>query len=214
MYKIYLFRQMDLLSEEWVETAMALLPEERRKRAMRYRQKVDRQNCVVAYVLLKLVLWECFGIRKFELEYGVWGKPYLKDWPGVFVNICHCKMGCAVVASDCPVGMDMEVVRPFSWEVAKRVCNEKEIQALREGGKAERDRAFIHMWVGKESYVKWLGMGLLQEYYLIVLDVFQKFPYSKDRNELTAWLSLLTIEEVLGMFSKALRRQLRNQANT
>ena len=57
-------------------------------------------------------------------------------------------------------------------------------------------------------------MEFLQEYYLIVLDVFQKFPYSKDRNELTAWLSLLTIEEVLGMFSKALRRQLRNQANT
>ena len=77
--------------------------------------------------------------------------------------------------------------------------------------KNEKDyiyRSSLSFW---DSVTK---MGLLQEYSLIVLDVFQKFPYSKDRNELTAWLSLLTIEEALGMFSKALRRQLRNQANT
>ena len=76
---------------------------------------------------------------------------------------------------------------------------------------------------------------LLQEYFLIALDVFRKFPYSKDKDELTAWLSLLVTEdleeaerliqdypwlqeiyeeiamlrhrpeEVLGMFSEALR---------
>jgi len=70
---------------------------------------------------------------------------------------------------------------------------------------------------------------------LIALDVFRKFPYSKDKDELTAWLSLLVTEnleeaerliqdypwlqeiyeeiamlrhrpeEVLGMFSEALR---------
>lgn len=78
-------------------------------------------------------------------------------------------------------------------------------------------------------------MELLQEYYLIALDVFRNFPYPKDKNEQTAWLSLLVTEdlkeaetlinrypwlreiyeeiamlrqkpeEVLGMFSEALR---------
>jgi len=78
-------------------------------------------------------------------------------------------------------------------------------------------------------------MELLQEYYLIALDVFRKFPYPKDKSEQTAWLSLLVTEnleeaerliqdypwlqeiyeeiamlrhrpeEVLGMFSEALR---------
>ena len=41
-----------------------------------------------------------------------------------------------------------------------------------------------------------LKLELLQEYCLIVLDVFSKFPYSKDRSEQTAWLSLLTTESV------------------
>ena len=75
----------------------------------------------------------------------------------------------------------------------------------------------------------------MQEYYLIALDVFRNFPYPKDKNEQTAWLSLLVTEdlkeaetlinrypwlreiyeeiamlrqkpeEVLGMFSEALR---------
>lgn len=78
-------------------------------------------------------------------------------------------------------------------------------------------------------------MELLQEYCLVALDVFRKFPYTKDKNEQTGWLSLLVTEnltdaekymndypwleeiyreiamlrhkpeEVLGMFSEALR---------
>ncbi len=80
-----------------------------------------------------------------------------------------------------------------------------------------------------------LEIELLQEYCLISLDVFRKFPYPKIRSEQTAWLSLLTTEsltdaeklvreypwleeiyieiamlrqqpeEVLGMFSEALK---------
>ncbi len=78
-------------------------------------------------------------------------------------------------------------------------------------------------------------MELLQEYFFIALDVFRKFLYPKDKDKLTAWLSLLVTEnleeadrlirdypwlqeiyeeiamlrrrpeEVLGMFSEALR---------
>ena len=31
---------------------------------------------------------------------------------------------------------------------------------------------------------------------MIALDVFRKFPYSKDKDELTAWLSLLVTENL------------------
>lgn len=80
-----------------------------------------------------------------------------------------------------------------------------------------------------------LSPELLQEFYLVALDVFRQTPYPRDRSEQTAWLSLLTTEnpeeaenlvreypwleeiyteiamlrqrpeEVLGMFSEALR---------
>ena len=39
-------------------------------------------------------------------------------------------------------------------------------------------------------------MNLLQEYCLVALDVFRKKPYSENRSEQTAWLSLLTTETI------------------
>lgn len=80
-----------------------------------------------------------------------------------------------------------------------------------------------------------LNLELLEEYFLIALDVFRKFPYSKIESERRVWLSFLTTEslgeagelieeypwleeiyreiamlrqqpeEVLGMFSEALK---------
>lgn len=88
---------------------------------------------------------------------------------------------------------------------------------------------------GRTRFDTGLEMELLQEYFLISLDVFREFQYPKDKNEQTAWLSLLVTEdpeeaerlvqeypwlqeifeeiamlrqkpeEVLGMFSEALR---------
>ena len=53
---------------------------------------------------------------------------------------------------------------------------------------------YIHH--GKVAFDTGLEMDFLQEYCLVALDVFRKIPYSEDRNEQTAWLSLLTTESV------------------
>ncbi len=54
--------------------------------------------------------------------------------------------------------------------------------------------AYIHH--GNTVFDTGLDLKLLQEYFLIALDVFQKFPYPKIRSEQTAWLSLLTTENM------------------
>lgn len=53
---------------------------------------------------------------------------------------------------------------------------------------------YIHY--GKTVFNTGLELGLLQEYCLIALDEFRKYPYPKDRNEQTAWLSLLATEDI------------------
>lgn len=53
---------------------------------------------------------------------------------------------------------------------------------------------YIHY--GKTIFDTGLGLELLQEYCLIALDVFRKIQYPKDRNEQTAWLSLLSTENL------------------
>lgn len=97
----------------------------------------------------------------------------------------------------------------------------------------KRSPAYLHH--GKTVFDTGLNLELLEEYFLIALDVFREFPYSKIKSEQSAWLSLLTTEslgeagelieeypwleeiyeeiamlrqrpeEVLGMFSEALK---------
>ena len=54
------------------------------------------------------------------------------------------------------------------------------------------DLADIYLHHGKAAFDTRIDLRLLQEYYVVALDVFRKSKYSKDINELNAWLSLLT----------------------
>ncbi len=56
------------------------------------------------------------------------------------------------------------------------------------------DTYFHH---GKISYDSGLNLEMLDEYFLIALDVFAKIPYAEDnKGDLHAWLSLLTTENL------------------
>lgn len=56
------------------------------------------------------------------------------------------------------------------------------------------DTCFHH---GKISYGSGLKLEMLDEYFLIALDVFTKIPYAEDnKSDLHAWLSLLTTENL------------------
>lgn len=55
----------------------------------------------------------------------------------------------------------------------------------------------IYLHHGKTVFDSGLKMELLQEFYLIALDVFRKIPYPEsEKNEQRAWLSLLTTESL------------------
>lgn len=158
MYKLYLFGEYEHLSEEFIARALQFLPESRRNRVLRYRRQIDRWNCVITYLMLQYGLRECFGITSFEFAFGEHGKPYLPQYPHVYFNISHCDAGCAVAVAGCPVGADIQEIRPFSWSVAERVCNQSELGQLERC--ADTERCFTKMWTIKESYIKMIGQGL------------------------------------------------------
>lgn len=161
MYKIYLFEQLELVTEEFIAQVLPLLPEERRRKMTRFRQIIDRKNCVIAFLMLKIALKQKFHITDFILQYGAYGKPYLVDYSGVYFNISHCSCGCAVAVADCPIGVDIQDIHSFSWDIAQRVCCKEELELLARS--TERDREFTRMWTMKESYVKMLGIGIGSE---------------------------------------------------
>ena len=54
----------------------------------------------------------------------------------------------------------------------------------------------IYLHHGRTVLDTGIKLNLLQEFYVVVLDVFRESKYAKDINELNAWLSLLTAQSV------------------
>ena len=58
----------------------------------------------------------------------------------------------------------------------------------------ETEGQFLH--VGRTMFDTGLNLELLQEYYLVALDVYRKIPYAKGGEELNGWVGLLATENV------------------
>ena len=123
------------------------------------KQKRDRENCVVSYLLLKKALKQ-FGIESFEILVGENGKPFLKDTNDVFFNISHTASGVAVVADESLVGIDIQDVLDVREKVIERCFSESEKEIVFSSDCPEKE--FTRLWTLKESAVKYNGETVAQ----------------------------------------------------
>lgn len=158
MYKLYLFEDFDSITESLLKRCIDVLPPERRQKALRYRFDIDRKMSVISYLMLLYALRENYNITNPQIAYGVYGKPYLTEYPDIYFNISHCPKGCVCVVSDREIGVDIQDIRPFSWDIAKRVCCDNELKMLECAD--DKARLFTKIWTMKESYVKMTGEGI------------------------------------------------------
>lgn len=138
------------------EKFLKILPENRIEKYNRLKRNSDRDNCVVAYLLLRYALREN-GIDSFETEVGANGKPFLKS-EKLFFNISHCAEGVAVVVDTEPVGIDVQEIGGFNEKVAKRFFNESENKKI--NASPDKAKAFTRIWALKESAIKCEGKSL------------------------------------------------------
>lgn len=121
-----------------------------------YLKTTEGKESVAAHELLEFVLKEVYGISEPRLELGEHGKPYLSHGPEF--NISHSRGYVAVAFSDTPVGLDVEVVRPYLEKLPERIFSPEELEWFQRRGRTKVD--FFTLWTLKESYYKYLGTGL------------------------------------------------------
>lgn len=95
-----------------------------------------------------------------EILYAENGKPYLEG-RNVEISISHSGelWGCAL--SKEPVGLDIQLVREKGIRsVAKRFFHPEEYRYLQETGFTD----FFAVWTAKESYVKFTGEGITDDF--------------------------------------------------
>lgn len=176
---VYLFDKMSEVDENKISEYLDFLTTDRRQKAIRYKNVNDKKLSIVAYLLLKYAMKAEFGIiDEFEFAYGDKGKPYFKDYPNIFFNFSHCKCGVACVLAEYEVGIDIQDIIPFDWNLAKRVCCNEEIEELLLS--KDKKRGFCKIWTSKEAYFKMLGKGITMKISDVnTLDI-PKFTFEKN----------------------------------
>ena len=185
-----------------LESLLAILSEEERSRAQRFRFQKDQTQCTVARSLLRIILGRYLQAPPASLRfgYGAQGKPWLMNQNGepqaLRFNLAHSeKLILYAVSWQQEVGIDVEYIRAeTSYETIAEQCFALvEVAALRALPFAQQPQAFFNGWTRKEAFIKARGEGLsfpldgfavsLDDEMPIKLQVYQ-LPHESERWQL------------------------------
>ena len=144
--------------------APAILSEEERARAARFRFERDRKRFVAGRTALRIVLANAVNKSPDALvfQYGPAGKPTL---PGVSFNLTHSGARALIaVTGSAAVGIDLEEMRPIEdmMDTARAAFAPGEFNRWRSSAPANQLDLFYRIWTRKEAYLKAIGEGIAQ----------------------------------------------------
>lgn len=127
------------------------------------KRREDKNLSLAAeYLLIKAL--EDFGLNydKEEIEVDSNGKPYLKS-NRAFFNISHSKDRVFIVVSTLPIGCDIQFIKEFNIEIARRFFTLNEYKEIVNQFSVEKTKEYFYkVWCAKESFTKCIGLGLKQ----------------------------------------------------
>ena len=149
---LYVFSELDKIDEQIYEESLSQASAQRREKVLKLKFHEGRVLSLSAYRLL------CFALKSknAEFSYNEYGKPLSVDAP--HFNIAHSKGLAACVTAASPIGVDVELIKPYPEKILKRVLTENEIRQVASANNP--GHAFFTFWTLKESYIKAIGKGL------------------------------------------------------
>ncbi len=94
----------------------------------------------------------------------VYGKPMVTN-PELNISISHCEKIWVCAVGLCPVGIDIEKIRPIDIEkIASHFFSENEQENLQKLASDGREKLFYKTWTLKECYSKLKGLGMRMKF--------------------------------------------------
>ncbi len=154
-------RVADVLPDDAAyELAYFSLPTWRRRKCDTYRFMADRRRSVAVWLLLRQMLAERgLDADAWPVIENAFGKPAFDSVQGPCFSLSHAGDRVMAAVSDAEVGCDVERIVPIDDGMLKFSLVDAERAHLAALSGEARDRAFIRLWVRKESYVKAVGRG-------------------------------------------------------
>ena len=133
---------------------------ERQKKADKLKQDSAKKLSIAAGELAKKSIAEVLNIDPESIRFRTTkaGKPYAENL-NIEFSISHSGNIAVCAISDKPVGIDIELIKDVSFNVAKRLFTPDEQKYVFEKWDVSKQR-FYEVWTRKEAYVKKIGRGI------------------------------------------------------
>lgn len=161
MTEVFVVKVDSLVDKDLFNYLLGFVRTEKQERILRQKIKQNADNMLIGEILTKITIKQTFGIdiTKQKFAYTEYGKPYLSDYPNVHFNISHSGKYVACAVSDKPAGIDIQEICEYNFDVARRICNPKELKQI-ENSK-EKASEFTKLWTQKEAVLKMVGTGIV-----------------------------------------------------
>ena len=149
----------------------AILSDDERQRAVRFRFDEPRQRFATCRTTLRKLLGSCCGIlpNAVPLRYGDHGKPELSftelepHLPRIEFSVSHSgDLGLIAITKESAVGIDIEECNPAvkTLRLAQRFFAPPEAAELSQLPPEKQLAGFYRGWTCKEAYIKATGLGM------------------------------------------------------
>lgn len=175
--KIYLVNINSIKDEDIKD-----LSDYRLKKADNYRLEADKLLCLAAGIALNKGLKE-FNLNEKNLivKENKYGKLFFENKKDIKFNLSHSKDTAIAVISNKEIGCDIEKLRKYDEKIAKKYFSKKENDFINLS--INKDESFTRVWTLKESFLKAIGVGLIQnmnEISIIPNDIFIEIKQTID----------------------------------
>jgi 4'-phosphopantetheinyl transferase len=134
----------------------------RKQRVKKFVRREDACRSILGEVLAKYSVAGAAGIPADTVTFTVdsFGKPHMNREIPIHFNVSHSGSWVMCAVDNAPIGIDVEKVRHYDPDLAKRFYHPYEYDSLIALPEHERNGRFYDLWTIKESYIKALGKGL------------------------------------------------------
>lgn len=151
-----------------------VLSADEQARQQRYRFAADQRKFAVARTSLRQILahYSHQDPAALVFDYGIYGKPRLRDCPLQF-NLSHSGEYALCGVARQVVGVDIELLRSMDRldGLIRRCLAPSEQQAIAAVKSSQQSQAFLEYWTCKEAYLKATGQGISESLAAIEVDL-------------------------------------------
>lgn len=156
------------LTEEDLQTCIALLSESEKIKADRFKFPQHQRRYQAVHGILRIILGRYLNLDPAQINFthSDRGKPYLTEDCNPLnlqFNLSHSEnMAIVGISRDRRIGVDLEKMRSMenSLQLAKRFFCDSEYALLTQTIPKKRDKLFFQLWTAKEAYLKATGEGI------------------------------------------------------